>query len=124
MTFFAVAISIGVFVWGLWFFGVVRVARDVITVSRGAFIVMRDTNLDDETRERSVQRASIQLFGAFASIILRSAVALLSSIVPIWFFDLAGLATYDSVAEALVRWDVIAAATLVMTVAFIVVKKL
>lgn len=99
--------SIGLFVAGLWLFGVIRVSAGVLTVARQAVAAMRDPSLDDAAREKHVQRASLRLMGAFVSILARSLLCLLVSALPIWLASVAGLANVDEVLQFLARWDVI-----------------
>lgn len=103
--------SIAVFMAALWALGVVRAAAGVLETARSAVRAMRDETLDDEAREKAVQRASIRLLGAFASILVRGALSLAAGFLPIWLASATGLATVGSVTGYLARWDVIAVAT-------------
>ena len=116
--------SICIFIGALWLFGVVRVSLGAITTARDAMTTLRDKNLDDETRERAVQRASLQLFSTFASIVVRSAFAFIASILPIWLADLMDLAPLDDVSQFLLRWDVIVIAAVLMTAGYMTRRKL
>jgi hypothetical protein len=106
--------SIGVFIAALCLLGIVGRAGAALAVTRGAVAALRDPGLDDEARERAVQRASLKLFSAFLSILARSVLALLLSFAPIWLADAAGLAAQDEVLFYLSRWDNIVVVTIVM----------
>ncbi len=84
-------LSIGVFICALRLFGVVRVAASVLVTAQAAVTVLRDNSLDDRTREKELQHAALQLFGAFISILIRSIFTFLSSLVPIWLASFSGL---------------------------------
>ncbi len=99
--------SIGVFIGTFWVLGVAQFGAGVLVIAGHAVAAMRDKSLDDDEREKAVQRASIQLIGAFFSILVRSALAFLASFLPIWFASLTGLATFEEVFHYLSRWDVI-----------------
>ena len=116
--------SIGCFIVAFWLLGVARVGAGVLTVARGAVAAMRDENLDDAAREKAVQRASLQLMGAFASILVRSALALLISFLPIWIASLAGLASIEAVVAFLSRWDVIAVASMAVIAGYVIWTRL
>ena len=116
--------SIGCFIVTFWLLGVARVGAGVLTVARGAVTAMRDENLDDAAREKAVQRASLQLMGAFASILVRSALALLISFLPIWIASLAGLASIEAIVAFLSRWDVIAVASMAVIAGYVIWTRL
>ncbi len=116
--------SIAIFMVGLWLFGVVRTGSGVLATTREALAVIKDESLDDEARERAVQRASLGLFKAFGSIVVRSALALLSAIVPLWLADALGLAEMEAVVAYMSRWDVIIVVTVVLTVGWYLKAKL
>lgn len=112
--------SIAIFVVALWLFGVVRIAIRVLNTTRAAVAAMRDQGLDDDTREKVVQRASGQLFGAFVSITFRSVLAGLASLAPIWLAKQAGLASIDDVMMFLSRWQTILIATIAITLGLVI----
>ena len=64
--------SIGFFIGAFWVLGIARLGAGVLVIANGAIAAMRDNSLDDEVREKTVQHASIQLIGAFFSILVRS----------------------------------------------------
>lgn len=89
--------SIIVFIFALRISGVVQVGHRVLATVRGAVAVMRDDSLDDEIREKKLQRASLQLFGAFISMLIRSAFVFLASLLSILLASLVGLAEIEDV---------------------------
>jgi hypothetical protein len=113
-------VSIGVFICGLKLFGVFRVAGKAIATAQEAITTLRDKSLDDQTREKKLQRASLQLLGAFISILIRSILTLLSSLVPIWLASFTGLARIEDVISYLSRWDVITISTVFMIAGYFV----
>jgi len=117
-------LSIGAFLIAFWRLRVAEIAAGVLVTARDALATMRDEALDDRQRERAVQQASIRLMGAFVSILLRSLLALLAALLPIWAVALTGLAPQDAVVSYLSRWDVIAVATLVILAGFVVWTRL
>ena len=100
---------------------VVPVSVAAIATAKRALGVIRDPSLDDEAREKAAQRASIQLFGAFASILLRSLLAVAAAFVPIYLADALGLAETEHVLTFLARWEVIVGASVVIC-AFVFAK--
>lgn len=111
--------SILVFLVALWLLRLVPVASGAMTTARGALDAMRDEALDDAAREKAVQKASLQLMGAFVSIVVRGAVSLAASLLPIWLADRLALAADTDVIAFLSRWDVIVIASVVIIAAYV-----
>lgn len=114
------AASISVFLVAFWLSGVVPASASALAIARGALGAMRDAGLDDAAREKVVQRASLRLIGTFVSILVRAAVAIGASLLPIWLADVAGLAANEQVIDFLSRWDVIAIASIVIVLGYLV----
>jgi hypothetical protein len=100
-------LSIFFFLVSFWWLKITRVGTQAIKTAQSAMETMRDKSLDDEAREKAIQGASIKLFTAFFSILIRSAAALAISFLPIYLAHWTGLATIDAVIGFLSRWDVI-----------------
>ena len=84
---------------------------------------MRDPGLDEEAREKAVQAAALKLFGAFGSILIRSALALIAAAVPILAADAAGIAAEPAVTGFLSRWEVILALTVIITLGWVLARR-
>lgn len=112
--------SIAVFLGALWLFGVVRISSGALLSTRDAVAVMRDESLDDAAREKAVRRASLRLLGVFMSILLRSALALAVSLLPIGLAALAGHVEPAEVFHYLSRWDVILLSSVTITVGYLI----
>jgi hypothetical protein len=115
--------SLATFSLALWWFGLREAAGRVLATSQSAMAIVRDEHLDDTTREKEVQRMSLRLFREFASILIRGLLAAAVSLAPVWAASLMGAATAEQVFTFLSRWDVIAAATVVMTVGYLVATR-
>ncbi len=111
--------SIAAFALALWVTGVARVGADALSTAQRALAVLRDSTLDDTSREKAVQQASLRLMGAFASLLLRGAAVLGAAALPIWLGSLAGLADSDKVVRYLSSWPVILVSSLALTAAFL-----
>jgi hypothetical protein len=116
--------AVAVFAVAFWQLGVIRAASGAIAISRDSMGVMRDPQLDERARERAMQQASLRLIGACASILFRSLIAVLLSLVPIWAFSALGIVTFDQVLTFLSRWDVIAIVTVIMLAGYGLKKRL
>ncbi len=116
-------VSISFFLIAFWRLRIAPVGKKAIETSRSAFAAMGDETLDDDAREKMIQGASIKLFSAFFSILIRSALALGISILPIWLADWAGLAKIDAVFRFLSRWDVIAIVSAVIIAGYILLMR-
>lgn len=100
-------LSVSLFLIAFWRLKITRVGTDAIKTANSAVATMKDKSLDDEAREKAIQGASIKLFKSFFSILIRSALALAVSFLPIYLAHLSGLAAMDDVIGFLSRWDVI-----------------
>ncbi|MEM7268685.1 MAG: hypothetical protein AAF401_05470 [Pseudomonadota bacterium] len=105
--------SILVFVLLFRFVGLLVVAQRAVATARSAVDVMKDRSLDDDAKEKAVQKASLGLFRDFGGILVRSAVILAGAAAPAYLAEFAGLTTAQTVFDWLLRWDVILIASLV-----------
>jgi hypothetical protein len=117
-------LSILVFAATLWRSGIVAVAAAASQTAGSALAALRDPLLDDVARERRMRAASLALFGAAASIALRSALVLVLAAAPVVLAHAAGLARYDEVVDYLLSWPVLIGATVVLAAAAAVVRRL
>jgi len=113
-------LSIGVFICALHLFGVVRVASGVLVTAQDAVTVLRDNSLDDRAREKEIQHAALKLLGAFISILIRSILTFIASLVPIWLSSLAGFVKIEDVFRYLSRWDVVVIATVLIVAGYVI----
>lgn len=92
--------------------GLVDVARRAAGAAQDSMRALSDPTLDDAAKEQRARAASLQLFGAFGAIALRSALVLLAPLATLWALDAVGVAPLDVALDFLLRWEVIGAATL------------
>ncbi len=116
-------VSVSFFLIAFWRLRIAQVGKESLKTSQSAFAAMGDKTLDDEAREKMIQGASIKLFSAFFSILIRSALALGISFLPIWLADLAGVVRIDTVLSFLARWDVITILSLVIIIGYVVLMR-
>lgn len=116
--------SILVFVLVFWKAGVVPAAQKAIATASGAGKVMSSKDLDDEVKEKEVQKAAIGLLGSVVSITVRSILSLVAAAVPIYGAEAAGLVSADLVIDFMSRWDVIIIVSVVMIAGYFVVRRL
>jgi hypothetical protein len=117
-------LSVLIFIVAFWRLRIVDVGLHVLSVATGATAVLKDKNADDLVREKAMQKAAIDLFKSFFTILFRSALALALSLAPIWLADVAGLVSIDEVIIFMSRWDVLIVITLIVTAGYLVWKKL
>ena len=116
--------SIVLFIAAQWLFGVARAGVGVLGVAGRAMAAMGDEALGDEAREKTMQRAAIELLRALVSIVFRSALALLASLLPIWLASSTGWAGTDDVFRFLSRWDVLVVASIVIIAGYFILTRL
>ena len=115
MTLAAAALTIALFGLLLSVLRVVPTTRRITAKARDALSLMRDTDVDDDTKERRIQQASLALFGLFLSITLRSVVAFAAPALLILSLDYIGLVRAGDVYRLLLSWPVVVAAVLFMS---------
>lgn len=104
--------------------GVVRVSAEAVRVSREAAATVRDRSLGDDEKEVRLQRASLTLVKAFASIAFRSVGAFAAALVPLALFELTGLARFAAVTGWLATWSAILLTTAIVTLGYYLRHKL
>ena len=92
-------------------------ARAVVTVASQAMAVIAEKTLNDEEKQRLVQRAALHLCGQFLLITLTAIVVLAVPGVVIWVGDLIGLAPFAGVTDLLLSWELIIGATVLIVAA-------
>ena len=112
------------FVIVFWKAGVVGAAQKAITTASYAGKVMSNNALDDDTKEKEIQKSAISLLGSVFSIAWRSVVSLAATAVPIYGAEAAGLVSADAVIDFLSRWDVIIIVSVVMIIGYLVGRRL
>jgi len=124
VIYLATFLTIATFVVALWLFGIVPAAAKALEVSRAAAKAIRDSTLSEEEKERTLQKSSLVLLRSFLSITARGAAALGVSLVPMLAFDLTGLAGFWVVADFAATWEVIIVASVLITLVYLVGKRL
>jgi hypothetical protein len=89
-------------------------------MGREALRVMRDAGVGDDDKERLLQQASVAMMGAFASITLRTVLAVAVALLPLLALHAAGLVLMPAVAQALASWEGIALTSVAMTAVYFV----
>ena len=99
------------FVAAFHYSGLIGRARSAVATVSQTIAVISEKSLDDEEKERLVQRAALRMFGQFALITVTAAGVLLVPGAVIWVGDLSGLAPVAAVSSFLLSWEVIVGAT-------------
>ena len=117
-------LSILAFMLAFHVLGIVPVASQAIATARAAGQVMGDKTLDEEIKEREVQKASISLMKSFASLVVRLVLLLVAAFLPIYLAELVGVTTTDAVLGFLLRLDVILITSVILIAAVLVGRRL
>jgi len=104
--------------------GLVPRTTEVVAIAREAIAVLKDPQMDDEVKERVMQRNAILLFKLLGLLLLGSAVALSVPIAMIWLAERVGLLSLDSSLDMLLRWDFILAVTIVGLAVYLGLRRL
>ncbi len=119
----AAVASILAFVIVFWKAGVVGAAQKAIATASHAGKVMSSKELDDDAKEKEVQKSAIGLLGSVGSITVRSLIPLIAAGIPIYGAEAAGLVSADAVIDFLSRWDVIIIVSVVMIAGYLVGRR-
>lgn len=111
-------VAIAIFWTAVLRLGIVPRAHDALGVGRETTAALRGGTLDDRAREQLTRRASARLAGMAMSIIIRTAIALGASVIPIWLAGAAGLARADAVVTFLTGWTAIPVTVAVCAAAY------
>jgi hypothetical protein len=118
----AVAVVI-LFIILVYMVGLVRHAREVIAVSRSSMTVLSDASVDDDAKEKALQKSAIRLFSLLVLMLVGTAISLVAPIGVVWLLDLFGIVSLDAVLAILARWDFIVIASLVGVAAYVALER-
>lgn len=120
MTAAAVALSAALLAVALRFSRIERIAAGAVAVAREALGVMRDPALDEEAKERLVQRGAVSLMGKAALLTAVSAAILALPFLLLLFFHAARLAPLDDTLALAASWRMIALAAALGAAAWLI----
>jgi hypothetical protein len=98
-------------------------AREVGRRSAECVTVLKDPSLDDDEKERALQKHSLRLFTLLAILVGGSVLALGLPLGGVALLDLAGAASLDRVLAVLQRVDVLVGATVLGGAAYLLVRR-
>jgi hypothetical protein len=96
---------------------------EVLVRARDAGHVLRRADLDDDAKEKALQRHSLRLFGLLGLLLLGSVVALGLPAIVIWALAGAGVLSVRGVYDVLLRWDFLLGVTVLGLLAYFVVRR-
>ena len=120
MTIAAVALSAALFAAALRLSRIERVSADALAIARGALAVMRDAALDEEAKERLVQRRAVELVGKAALLTAMGVAILALPFLLLLLFHAAGLAPLEDTLALAASWPMIALAAALGVAAWLV----
>ncbi len=120
MIYAAAGLSVSFFTIALRALAIPAITARVLETGREAARVMGDATMEDDDKERLLQRASLTMMRAFASITARSALAIAAAVIPLFAFHMTGIADWTAVTSALVTWQGLAMTAVLMTAAWFI----
>ena len=102
---------------------VVEQARSAISISRNSMETMRNAELDDDTKEREIQKGALGLFRLMLTMVISFGTALVAPMGVIWLLDRADFMSFEGVSAMLVRWDFMLGATVLGVGLFVVLNR-
>ena len=103
---------------------VASAASAAVGIAVRAMKTLASNELDDETKEVASRKAAIDLVICALSIAARFSVSIVGAGIPIFAADALDLANANDTIAYLSRWDVILVSTIVLTVLFLVGRRL
>ena len=103
-SYLGAALIIAGFAWLLVRLGLVERARQINGLVRQSAATMSDRALNDDEKERALQRHSIALFRQFALLTLGLALALGLPILLVWLLGLTRLWSFEGAIAASLSW--------------------
>ena len=122
MIYIVSTLSILLFLVFFVFLKIVSKGKQAIRTCKMAVDTFSNPDLEDEEKEKIIQRASIDLFKIFFSIVFRSLASLALSIVPIWLFDTFNWVKMEETFSFLSRWDVLIIAFIITTIMYLILR--
>ncbi len=115
--------SIFVFLFSCHVLRILPVGNSVFNVINASLEVVFDKNIDDDVKEKELQKQSLRLFGIFGSLVVRIGLALLFSFAPVWGMSQLGYVVIDDVVSFLFRWDVIVTGSVIVIAGLYLLRK-
>lgn len=88
-------------------FKLVEKSTRVVSVAKSALATVRDNNLDDYQKEKTMQKNAKELLSLFFLITLGSALALAIPLGIVWVMELSNLLTMNEVIDLTLSWEFI-----------------
>jgi hypothetical protein len=118
----AVAISVGVFFFGLAFFKIISQSKQVISKVQETLGIINNPHISEKEKEVSVQRNSIRLLMHFGLIVLSCCSSLVLGFAVLAVFHFSNIANIDSSLDILTQWQTIVIITIVVSFAAIFLR--
>jgi hypothetical protein len=122
MVYIFLCAAIGLFLIGIRVLGLVPRVKLVITASKQAVAVMKSPDMSEDEKEAAIQKAAVQMFVSFGSILIRTATVCLVPLAFILLFAKLGLYTTAEVYQGSTDIYFITVSTIVMILAFALMR--
>ena len=103
--------------------GVVDRAREVVATSQTAMSALRNPDLSDDEKERTMQQSSVTMFKLLFFLVVGTAAAILIPLAVVWVAEQAGLVTVGAVLDLFLRWDFLIGSSLLGIAVYLAVAK-
>ena len=85
--------------------------------------MISDANIDDDTKEKKIQAAAINMLKSSFILLVKLSIILSVTILPLWVADIAGLADFAETSRYSLRIDVLLITTVVVTFAALIGRR-
>lgn len=92
-------------------------------LARGSLSVMADVSMEDEDKEKRMQKMALQLFALFFTITVSAFASLFLPVGGVWLADQQGLVSFDAVLDMTLSWEFILGTTVVGTGLYFLLRK-
>ncbi len=104
-------------------FGLVERNTEVIRISKSAFSIVGDKELDDLQKEKRMQKHAKELLTLFIIIITTSILAIAIPLGLVWLMDYAGLLSFNKVIDLLTSIEFILASVVISIVVVVLTRR-
>lgn len=123
MSFLLAAFVVVVFAVMIDRLNLVARAREAGTRAKDSLQVLRDRSLDDDAKERRLQRNAVRLFQLVGILTGGSLIALFIPLSAVWLLDQIGVGSLDRVLSVLQRVDFLAGTMVIGLFGYLLVRR-
>ncbi len=116
-------LAVILFCTAFYFTHILATCNKIISISRTSVTMISDANIDDDTKEKKIQAAAINMLKSSFILLVKLSIILSVTILPLWVADITGLAGFAETSRYSLRIDVLLVTTVVVTFAALIGRR-